>query len=104
MEPQDVGEPSTASVVPHKRKASSNTSASSPMSKKGITITTHSPLGQEWVEQLGGMAMHSTYMLNPTTRFKVTYHTSKRYQALQDLEVIPHLDAYGLGKMWYKLP
>ena len=43
--PQEVGEPSTASAVPHKRKASSDTSTSSPMSEKGITVTTHSPLG-----------------------------------------------------------
>ena len=72
--------------------------------KTGVTITMHSSLGQEWVEQLGGMVVHSTYMLNPTTRFKVTYHTSECYQALQDLEVVSHLDACGLGRMRFKLP
>lgn len=107
--PKDIGEPSTASTFPQKRKASSNTSASSPSAsspilEKGITITTHSPLGQEWVEQLGGMVVHSTYMFNSTTRFKVTYHTSECYQALQDPEVIPHLDACNLGKMRFKFP
>ena len=35
---------------------------------------------------------------------KVTYHTLECYQALQDLEGIPYLDACGLGKMRYKLP
>ena len=53
---------------------------------------------------MGGIVVHSTYMLNPTTRFKVTYHTSKCYQALQDLDVVPHLDACGLRRMWHKLP
>ena len=72
--------------------------------EKGITITTHSSLGQEWVEQLGGMVVHSTYLHNPTTRFKVCYHTSKCYKALQDPEVIPHLNACGLGRMKHKLP
>ena len=72
--------------------------------KRGITITTHSPLGQEWVEQLGGMVVHSTYLHNPTTRFKVCYYTLECYQALQDQEVVPHLDACGLGKMRFKLP
>ena len=42
-------------------------------------ITMHSPLGQEWVEQLRGMVVYSNYMLNPTTRFKVTYHTFECY-------------------------
>lgn len=50
------------------------------------------------------MVVHSTYLQNPTTRFKVCYHTSECYTALQDTEVIPHLDACGLGKMRYKLP
>ena len=47
---QERGEPSTASVTPRKRKASSDTTASSPIMEKEITITMHSPLGQEWVE------------------------------------------------------
>ena len=101
---QERGEPSTASVTLKKRKASSDTIASSPIMEKGITITTHSPLGQEWVEQLGGMVVHSTYLHNPTTRFKLCYHTSECYRALQDPEVISHLDACGLGRMKYKLP
>ena len=67
--PQEIGEPSTASAKPQKRKASSETSASSANTEWGIMITTHSSLGQEWVEQLGGMVVHSNYMLNPTTRF-----------------------------------
>lgn len=53
---------------------------------------------------MGRMVVHSTYMLNPTTRFKVTYHSSECYQALQDPEVVPHLDAYSLGRMRFKLP
>ena len=72
--------------------------------ERGITITTHSSLGQEWVEQLGGMLVYYTYVFNPTTCFKFTYHTSECYQALQDLDVIPHLDASGLGRMRFKLP
>ena len=48
--------------------------------------------------------VHSTYMHNPTTWFKVCYHTSECYQALQDLEVVLHLDACGLGRMRFKLP
>ena len=94
--PQEVGEPSTASVTPTKRKASSETSASSPSLGRNITITTHSPLGQEWVEQRG-MVVHSTYVYNTTARFKICYHTSECYQALNDKEVIPHLQACGLG-------
>ena len=43
-------------------------------------------------------------MYNTTTQFKVCYHTSQCYQALQAEEVIPHLQACGLGKMRYKLP
>ena len=43
--PQEVGEPSTANVTPKKRKAGSETSASSPSLERNITITTHSPLG-----------------------------------------------------------
>lgn len=101
---QERGESSNASVTPRKRKASSDTTTSSPIMEKGITITTHSPLGQEWVEQLGGMVVHSTYLHNPTTRFKVCYHTSECYKALRDPEVIPHLDTCGLGKMKCKLP
>ena len=96
---QERGEPSTASVTPRKRKTDSDTTASSPILERGITITTHSPLGQDWVEQLGGMVVHSTYLYNPTTRFKICYHTSECYKALQDPEVVPHLDACGLGKM-----
>ena len=65
---------------------------------------THSLLGHEWVEQLGGMIVHSTYMLNLTNKFKVTYHTSKCCHALQDPKVFPHLDACGLGRMRHKLP
>ena len=42
---QEKGEPSTASVTPRKRKASSETSASSPSLERNITISTHSPLG-----------------------------------------------------------
>ena len=42
---QEIGEPSTASVTPKKRKASSETSASNPSLERNITITTHSPLG-----------------------------------------------------------
>ena len=80
--PQEKGEPSIASVTPRKRKVSSDTIASSPSMERRITITTHSPLGQEWVEQLGGMVAHSTYLHNPTTRFKVCYHTSECYKAL----------------------
>ena len=34
----------------------------------------------------------------------VCYHTAECYRALQDPEVVPHLDACGLGKMKYKLP
>ena len=64
---------------PAKAKASLDTSASNPIMERGITITTHSLLGQEWVEQLGRMVVHSTYMLNPTTRFKLTYHASECY-------------------------
>ena len=48
--------------------------------------------------------VHSTYLYNPTTRFKICYHTSECYNALQDPEVVPHLDACGMGKMRYKLP
>ena len=48
--------------------------------------------------------VHSTYVHNSTSRFKVCYHISKCYQALQDKEVIPHLDACSLGRMRYKLP
>ena len=77
--PQEVGEPSTASATPKKRKASSETSASSPSLERNITITTHSPLAQEWVEQLGGMVVHSTYVYNTTARFKICYHTSECY-------------------------
>ena len=102
--PQEKGELSIASITPRKCKASFDTTASSPSMERGITITTHSPLGQEWVEQLGGMVVHSKYLHNPTTRFKVCYHTSECYKALHDQEVIPHLDAYGLGKMRFKLP
>ena len=79
---QERGEPSTASVTPKKRKTDSDTTASSPILENEITITTHSPLGQDWVEQLGGMVVHSTYLYNPTTRFKVCYHTSECYRAL----------------------
>ena len=50
------------------------------------------------------MVVHSTYVYNTTARFKVCYHTSECYQALHDKEVIPHLQACGLGKMRYKLP
>lgn len=103
MPSQEPWEPSIASAKPQKRKATFETSASSPNTKRGIMITTHLPLGQEWVEQLGGMVVHSNYVLNPTTRFKVTYHTFECYKALMDLEVIPYLDACGLGKMRYKL-
>ena len=99
--PQEVGEPSTASVAPKNRKASSETNPSSPTLERNITITTHSPLGQEWVEQLGGMVVHSTYVYNTTDRFKICYHTAECYQALNDEEVIPHLQACGLGKMRY---
>ena len=81
---QEKGEPSTASVAPKKRKASSETSASSPSLECNVTITTHSPLGQEWVEELGGMVVHSTYMYNTTTRFKICYHTAECYHALND--------------------
>ena len=101
--PKDLGEPSTASVTPRKRKASSETSASSPSLERNITISTHSPLGQEWVEELGGTVVHSTYVYNNTTRFKICYHTAECYQALNDEEVIPHLHACGLGKMRYKI-
>ena len=38
--PQEVGEPSTTSVTLKKRKASSETSASSPSFERNITITT----------------------------------------------------------------
>ena len=38
---KEAGEPSTASVTPRKRKASSETSASSPSLERNITITTH---------------------------------------------------------------
>lgn len=101
--PQEIREPSTTSATLKKRKASSENSASSTSLERGITITTHSPLGQEWVEQLGGMVVHSTYMYNSTTRFKITYHTSECYQVLQDPEVVPHLDARELGRMRFKL-
>lgn len=50
------------------------------------------------------MVVHSMYVYNNTTRFKICYHTSECYMALQDNEVIPHLQACGLGKMQYKLP
>ena len=96
--PQEVGEPSTTSVTLRKRKASSEASASSPSLERNITITTHSPLGQEWVEALGGMVVHSTYVYNTTARFKICYHTSECYQALNNKDVIPHLQACGLGK------
>ena len=46
----EVGEPSTASVMPKKRKASFETIELSPSLERNITIMTHSPLGQEWVE------------------------------------------------------
>ena len=41
----EKGEPSTASVTPRKCKTSSDTTASIPSMERGITITTHSPLG-----------------------------------------------------------
>ena len=39
---------------------------------------------------------------NTTARFKICYHISECYQALNDKEVIPH--PCGWGKMRYKLP
>ena len=42
---QERGEPSTASMMPRKRKTDSDTTASSPIIERGITISTHSPLG-----------------------------------------------------------
>ena len=48
--------------------------------------------------------MFSPFAHNSTIRFKVCYHTSECYQALQDKEVVLHLQACGLGKMQYKLP
>ena len=48
--------------------------------------------------------MHSSYVLKPTTKFRVTYHTLECYKALTDSKVIPYLDACGLGMVRYKLP
>lgn len=58
--------------------------------------TLTSPLGLDWMHELHGHVIHSSYRYRINADFRFTYHTRNAYTAFKDPKVILWLAAVGL--------